>query len=268
MATMHLFMVVELITIGTGSGKALLPGQLSLCSTLSCLVIFANHIHLRFEELLRHLPFVHLQHHFTASTSIKKALLVREEPLTHRPDPKVSSGEDNPLATIVFYPPPPASPPSPTTIFASPLLVLLGRMSTNKIQKILLVNTPEPLLSSPPFPLPMERDDSLALLPSVCFNFLIGLLSCGVVSSRPEDATESTLVFFVDEVWISRSHYVTIFLLPDVVVKASPTHSSIVSNLLSFFVEDLSCLVYLCIVFSVYGQREWIILSFYCKEEV
>ena len=114
----------------------------------------------------------------------------------------------------------------------------------------------------------MERDDSLALLPSVCFNFLIGLLSCGVVSSRPEDATESTLVFFVDEVWISRSHYVTIFLLPDVIVKASPTHSSIVSNLLSFFVEDLSCLVYLCIVFSVYGQREWIILSFYCKEEV
>ncbi|KAH0917829.1 hypothetical protein HID58_025489 [Brassica napus] len=194
MATMHLFMVVELITIGTGSGKALLPGQLSLCSTLSCLVIFANHIHLRFEELLRHLPLVHLQHHFTASTSIKKALLVREEPLTRRPDPKVSSGEDNPLATIVFYPPPPASPPSPPTIFASPLLVLLGRMSTNKIQKILLVNAPEPLLSSPPFPLPMERDDSLALLPSVCFNFLIGLLSCGVVSSRPEDATESTLM--------------------------------------------------------------------------
>ena len=107
----------------------------------------------------------------------------------------------------------------------------------------------------PPFPLPLERDDSSASLPSVCFSFFIGLLSCGAVSTGPEDATEITLVILVDEVWTSTSHYVTIPQLSDIVMKASPTHSSIVSNSLSSSIEDLSCLVYLSVVFSVYGQK-------------
>ncbi|CAN6849221.1 unnamed protein product [Brassica oleracea] len=46
----------------------------------------------------------------------------------------------------------------------------------------------------PPFPLPLERDDSSASLPSVCFSFFIGLLSCGAVSTGPEDATEITSI--------------------------------------------------------------------------
>ena len=308
------FMVVERVTTGTGgfswdSGKALLPGPLSLCSTPSGLVIFVTHNHLRFEELLRRLPSVHLQHHFTASASIEKALLVREGPLIRRPDPK-DSGEDNPSATIVFYP----SSASISTIsnnhlrlatsclawsdvdkqdskvWAMPIKSVLkisvvfsevycsSFMSYISLLKILPVIASEPLLSPPPssseekalppFPLPMERDNSLASLPSVCFSFLIGLLSCGAVSTGPEDATESISVSLVDEVWTSTSHYVTIILLSDVVVKAPSTHSSIVLNSLSSSVEDLSCLVYLCVVFSAYGQRGWIIPSFYCMEEV
>nr|VDD26340.1 unnamed protein product [Brassica oleracea] len=46
----------------------------------------------------------------------------------------------------------------------------------------------------PPFPLPLERDDSSASLPSVCFSFFIGLLSCGAVSTGPENATEITSI--------------------------------------------------------------------------
>ena len=274
-------MVVERVTTGTGgfswdSGKALLPGPLSLCSTPSGLVIFVTHSHLRFEELLRRLPSVHLQHHFTASASasIEKALLVREGPLIRRPDPK-DSDEDNPSATIVFYP----SSASISTIsnnhlrlatsclawsdvdkqdskvWAMPIKSVLkisvvfsevycsSFMSYISLLKILPVIASEPLLSPPPssseektlppFPLPMERDDSLASLSSVCFSFLIGLLSCGAVSTGPEVATESISVSLVDEVWTSTSHYVTIILLSDVVVKAPSTHSSIVLNSLS-----------------------------------
>ncbi|KAL0827846.1 hypothetical protein Bca101_051524 [Brassica carinata] len=76
--------------------------------------------------------------------------------------------------------------------------------------KNLPVNLPELFLSPspfsseektlPPFPLPLERDDSSASLPSVCFSFFIGLLSCGAVSTGPEDATEITSVFLVDEI--------------------------------------------------------------------
>nr|VDD48485.1 unnamed protein product [Brassica oleracea] len=289
-------MVVERVTTGTGgfswdSGKALLPGPLSLCSTPSGLVIFVTHNHLRFEELLRRLPSVHLQHHFTASASIEKALLVREGPLIRRPDPK-DSGEDNLSATIVFY-------PSSASIFTisnnhlrlatsclawsdvdkqDSIVYCSSFMSYISLLKILPFIASEPLLSrppssseektSPPFPFPMERDDSSASLPSVCFRFPIGLLSCGAVSTGPEDATESISVSLVDEVWTSTSHYVTIIQLSDVVVKALSTHSSIVLNSLSSSVEDLSCLVYLCVVFSAYGQRGWIIPSFYCMEEV
>uniref|UniRef100_A0A0D3AHT7 Uncharacterized protein n=1 Tax=Brassica oleracea var. oleracea TaxID=109376 RepID=A0A0D3AHT7_BRAOL len=281
-------MVVERVTTGTGgfswdSGKALLPGPLSLCSTPSGLVIFVTHSHLRFEELLRRLPSVHLQHHFTASASIEKALLVREGPLIRRPDPK-DSGEDNPSATIVFYP----SSASISTISDNHLRLATSCLAWSDVDKqdsklyvisllkILPFIASEPLLSRPPssseektlppFPLPMERDDSSASLPSVCFSFLIGLLSCGAVSTGPEDATESISVSLVDEVRTSTSHYVTIILLSDVVVKAPSTHSSIVLNSLSSSVEDLSCLVY--VVFSTYGQRGWIIPSFYCMEEV
>ncbi|KAL0899315.1 hypothetical protein Bca101_083276 [Brassica carinata] len=118
----------------------------------------------------------------------------------------------------------------------------------------------------PPFPLPMERDDSSALLRRL-FRLLIGLLSCGAVSTGPEDAIENTSVFLVDEVWISTSYYVTILQLTDFVVKAPPTHSSIVSNSLSSSNEDLSRLAYLYVAFYTYEQRGWIIPSFYCMEE-
>ena len=188
-----------------------------------------------------------------------------------------------PQRRLSFIHPAAASPPSLTTTFAFPLLVLLGRVLTNKLQKVgpdplrgwlllipffssskyitvkkksnhafvillgfasiikisggfteiyvsnfmylsclknLRVNllglflSPSPFSSEektlPPFPLPLERDDSSASLPSVCFSFFIGLLSCGAVSTGPEDATEITSVFLVDEVWTSTSHYVTI----------------------------------------------------------
>ncbi|KAH0918047.1 hypothetical protein HID58_025707 [Brassica napus] len=78
-----------------------------------------------------------------------------------------------------------------------------------------------------PYPLSMERGVSSVLRPSVCFSFLIGLLSCGAVSTGPEDAIETTLVFLVDEDWTSTSYYVTIPQLYDFVVKAPPTHLSI-----------------------------------------
>ncbi|KAL0643989.1 hypothetical protein Bca4012_042279 [Brassica carinata] len=101
-----------------------------------------------------------------------------------------------------------------------------------------------------------------------CFSFLIGLLSCVAVSTGPEDAIEITSGFLVDEVWTSTSLYVTIIQLFDFVMKATSTHSSTVSNSLSSSIEDLSCLVYLCVVCYVYGQRGWIIPSIYCSDEV
>ncbi|CAN7115922.1 unnamed protein product [Brassica rapa subsp. narinosa] len=118
-----------------------------------------------------------------------------------------------------------------------------------------------------PYPLSMERGVSSVLRPSVCFSFLIGLLSCGAVSTGPEDAIETTLVFLVDEDWTSTSYYVTIPQLYDFVVKAPPTHLSIVSNPLSSSIEDLSCLVYLCFVCYAWCQRGWLIPSIYCIEE-
>uniref|UniRef100_M4D1Z5 Uncharacterized protein n=1 Tax=Brassica campestris TaxID=3711 RepID=M4D1Z5_BRACM len=116
-----------------------------------------------------------------------------------------------------------------------------------------------------PYPLSMER--GVSSVSSVCFSFLIGLLSCGAVSTGPEDAIETTLVFLVDEDWTSTSYYVTIPQLYDFVVKAPPTHLSIVSNPLSSSIEDLSCLVYLCFVCYAWCQRGWLIPSIYCIEE-
>ncbi|CAN6906272.1 unnamed protein product [Brassica oleracea] len=118
-----------------------------------------------------------------------------------------------------------------------------------------------------PYPLSMERGVSSVLRPSVCFSFLIGLSSCGAVSTGPEDAIETTLVFLVDEDWTSTSHYVTIYQLYDFVVKAPPTHLSIVSNPLSASIEDLSCLAYLCFVCYAWCQRRCFIPSIYCIEE-
>ncbi|CAN6867110.1 unnamed protein product [Brassica oleracea] len=69
-----------------------------------------------------------------------------------------------------------------------------------------------------------KRSYSSVSLPSVCFSFLIGLLSCVAVSTGPEDAIEITSFFLVDEVWTSTSLYVTIIQLSDFVVKATSTH--------------------------------------------
>ncbi|KAH0868767.1 LOW QUALITY PROTEIN: hypothetical protein HID58_075789 [Brassica napus] len=93
---------------------------------------------------------------------------------------------------------------------------------------------------SPSCPLPMDRGVSSDSFPRVCFSSLIGLLSCGAVSTGPEDAIETTLVVFVDEVRTSTSLYSS-----DFVVKVPSTHSSIVLNSLSSSVEDLSCLAYI-----------------------
>ncbi|KAG2262001.1 hypothetical protein Bca52824_069080 [Brassica carinata] len=120
----------------------------------------------------------------------------------------------------------------------------------------------------PPFSLSIERGVSSIMLLPPRFSSLIGLLSCVAVSTGPEDAIEITSVFLVDEVWTSTSHYVTILQLSDFVVKATLTHSSTVSNSLSSSIEDLSYLVYLCVVCYGYGQRGWIIPSIYCSDEV
>ncbi|KAF3581929.1 hypothetical protein DY000_02028894 [Brassica cretica] len=120
----------------------------------------------------------------------------------------------------------------------------------------------------PPYLLSIERGVPLVSLLSVCFSFLNVLLSCVAVSTGPEDANEITSIFLVDEVWTLTSHYVTILPLFDFVVKVPSTHSSTVLNSLSSSIEDLSCLVYLCVVCYVYGQRGWKILSIYCSDEV
>ncbi|KAH0861548.1 LOW QUALITY PROTEIN: hypothetical protein HID58_089809 [Brassica napus] len=120
----------------------------------------------------------------------------------------------------------------------------------------------------PPYLLSIERGVSSVSLLSVCFSFLIVLLSCVAVSTGPEDANEITSIFLVDEVWTLTSHYVTILPLFDFVVKVPSTHSSTVLNSLSSSIEDLSCLVYLCVVCYVYGQRGWIIPSIYCSDQV
>ncbi|KAF8068501.1 hypothetical protein N665_1148s0018 [Sinapis alba] len=118
----------------------------------------------------------------------------------------------------------------------------------------------------PPYPLSFVRGVSSDLLPSVCSSSYIVLLSCGTVSTRPEDTSEITSVVFVDGVWTPTSHNVTILQLSDFVVKASSTHSSTVSNSLSASCEELSFLSYLSMVVYV-CQRGWIIPSWYCIEE-
>ncbi|KAF3602340.1 hypothetical protein F2Q69_00033560 [Brassica cretica] len=92
--------------------------------------------------------------------------------------------------------------------------------------------------------------------------------SIPAISTGSEDATETTSVVLVDEVWTSTSHYVTILQLSDFVVKAHSTHSSFVSNSLSSSIEDLSFLDYLCVICYAYDQRGCIIPSCYCSEKV
>ncbi|KAL0658620.1 hypothetical protein Bca4012_079205 [Brassica carinata] len=103
--------------------------------------------------------------------------------------------------------------------------------------------------------LPEERGVPSVSLLSVCFSFLNLLLSCVAVSTGPEDANEITSIFLVDEVWTLTSHYVTIHPLFDFVVKVPSTHSSTVLNSLSSSIEDLFCLVYLCVVFMAKEDR-------------
>ncbi|CAN6847504.1 unnamed protein product, partial [Brassica oleracea] len=101
---------------------------------------------------------------------------------------------------------------------------------------------------------------------SFSFSLLTGLLPCGAVCTGPEGAIETTSVFLVGENCLSTS-LVTISKLSDFVVKASPAHSSIVSNSLSSSVDDLSRLAYLFVAFYAYGQRRWMIPSFCCMEK-
>ncbi|CAN6896364.1 unnamed protein product, partial [Brassica oleracea] len=107
----------------------------------------------------------------------------------------------------------------------------------------------------PPCPLPVERGVFSGLFPNACFSSFIVLSSCGAVSTGPEDASKITSVIFVDGVWTSTSHYVTILKLFDFVVKAHPTHSSIVSNSLSSPCEDLSYLAYVSVFGYAYCLR-------------
>ncbi|CDY10613.1 BnaC03g70010D [Brassica napus] len=107
----------------------------------------------------------------------------------------------------------------------------------------------------PPYPLPVARGVLSGLFPNACFSSFIVLSSCGAVSTGPEDANKITSVIFVDGVWASTSHYVTMLKLFDFVVKAPPTHSSIVSNSLSSSCEDLSYLAYLSVFGYAYCLR-------------
>ncbi|CAN6850195.1 unnamed protein product [Brassica oleracea] len=97
-------------------------------------------------------------------------------------------------------------------------------------------------------------------LPSPCLlsmkgeEFLNSLLSSG-------------FSFLVYESWSSTSLYVIISTLSDFVVKATPMHSSFVSNPLSFSFEELSCLVYIVVVY-VFNQRRWLIPSNRCNQAV
>ncbi|KAF8103144.1 hypothetical protein N665_0188s0097 [Sinapis alba] len=93
------------------------------------------------------------------------------------------------------------------------------------------------------------------------------LLSCGAVCTGPEDATDFVSTIFRGVDWLLTSLYVIIFLLSDFVVKANSTHSSFVLDSVSSSFEELSCLVYIIVVYGL-TQRGWIIPSSYCKRTV
>uniref|UniRef100_M4EXY5 Uncharacterized protein n=1 Tax=Brassica campestris TaxID=3711 RepID=M4EXY5_BRACM len=83
----------------------------------------------------------------------------------------------------------------------------------------------------------------------------------------PNSLLSSGFSFLVYESWSSTSLYVTISMPSDFVVKATPTHSSFVSNPLSSSFEELSCLVYIVVVY-VFNQRGWLIPSNRCNQAV
>ncbi|CAN6858806.1 unnamed protein product [Brassica oleracea] len=73
--------------------------------------------------------------------------------------------------------------------------------------------------------------------------------------------------FLVYESWSSTSLYVIISTPSDFAVKATPTHSNFVSKPLSSSFEELSCLVYIVVVY-VFNQRRWLIPSNRCNQAV
>ncbi|CAN6806161.1 unnamed protein product [Brassica oleracea] len=83
----------------------------------------------------------------------------------------------------------------------------------------------------------------------------------------PNSLLSSGFSFLVYESWSSKSLYVTTSMLSDFVVKATPTHSNFVSNPLSSSFEELSCLVYIVVVY-VFNQRGWLIPSNRCNQAV
>ena len=76
----------------------------------------------------------------------------------------------------------------------------------------------------------------------------------------PNSMSSFGFSFLIHEGWFSTSLYVTISMLSDFVVKVTPTLSSFVSNPLSSSFEELSCLVYIVVVY-VFNQRGCLIPS-------
>ncbi|KAG2249689.1 hypothetical protein Bca52824_089317 [Brassica carinata] len=106
---------------------------------------------------------------------------------------------------------------------------------------------------SPPYLPSMNGDVLLGSIPSFCFNLLTGLSPCVAVCTGPEGAIEITSVLLVGGV------------LPDFVVKALQTHSSIVLSPLSFSYEDLSCLISFIFVVYCLFPRGCLIPSCLCS---
>lgn len=74
---------------------------------------------------------------------------------------------------------------------------------------------------------------------------LTGLLSCGAVSTKPENAIESTYVYFVGEGWLLTSLYAIISQLSHVLRSPYRRIQASSFSLLSSSFEDLSCLAFL-----------------------
>lgn len=113
----------------------------------------------------------------------------------------------------------------------------------------------------------MKGDVSSDSLPSFDFSSIAFLSSCVKVSVGPEEEIEieNIYVFLVSETWFSTSHFVTIFLLSNSVVKTILTHSSSFSNLMSTSFEEVSFVSYVVVVYGFY-QRRWITPSTYFVE--
>ncbi|KAF8098351.1 hypothetical protein N665_0268s0020, partial [Sinapis alba] len=122
------------------------------------------------------------------------------------------------------------------------------------------------------FPSSFSPEERTVISPPISWRHLsisiTVLLSCGAVRSGPEDAAEVVPTNFRGADWMLTSQLkVTIFLLSDHVVKATPTHSSTVLNSLSSSFEDLS-FPYDVVVVYVFIQRGWLIPSIICSQVV